>query len=171
MCVGAPCSLLRLAKSESARVTACFRGAGPLDAAAADPAALAAAAEADGCTAAHAHAPLGGGVDRKDDIAAKTVSAPGVGGVREASSCGVPQESTMSRQSSEDKGGCGCREGSPAQTGARLGARARFGPGGTERSHGSRGVSMADAKRGGRFASDACKSIIYILYLFAYSIS
>ncbi|KAK9905585.1 hypothetical protein WJX75_002525 [Coccomyxa subellipsoidea] len=59
---GAPCSLLRLAKSESARVTACFRGAGPLDAAAADPAALAAAAEADGCTAAHAHAPLGAGL-------------------------------------------------------------------------------------------------------------
>jgi hypothetical protein len=120
MCVGAPCSLLRLAKSESARVTACFRGAGPLDAAAADPAALAAAAEADGCTAAHAHAPLGGGVDRKDDIAAKTVSAPGVGGVREASSCGVPQESTMSRQSTEPSHATGCS--GPAVSGGAMAA-------------------------------------------------
>lgn len=108
MCEGAPCSLLRLAKNESARVTACFRGAGPLDAAAADPAALAAAAEADGCTAAHAHAPFGAGADSNDDNAAEIVSAPGVGGVREASGRGVPQESTMSRQSTELSDATGC---------------------------------------------------------------
>ena len=108
MCIGAPCSLLRLAKNESARVTACFCGASLLDVTAADPAALAAAAEADGCTAAHAHAPFGGGADSVDDDAAEIVSAPGVGGAQNASGRGAQQESTTSGQGTEPNDATGC---------------------------------------------------------------
>ena len=116
---GAPCSLLRLARNESARITACFHGAGLLDGAAADPAALAAAAEADGSTASHADAP--NGVDSNDGSAALMTTstgaeAPGVEGVREASWRGTPQESVAAAQPGGPNGGSGpgVREASTA---------------------------------------------------------
>ncbi|EIE23797.1 hypothetical protein COCSUDRAFT_41939 [Coccomyxa subellipsoidea C-169] len=55
---GAPCSLLRLARAESARVTACFHGASRPANDGAAAAALASAAEADGCSHSNSHADL-----------------------------------------------------------------------------------------------------------------
>lgn len=96
---GAPCSLLRLARKASARIADCFIGPGLAAAgAAADPAALLAAAEADGSTAAHAvsaaeadgsmaaHAAHHGTALQTastDDIAPEARSAPAVQSARD----------------------------------------------------------------------------------------
>ncbi len=70
MHAGAPCSLLRLARAESTRVTACFRGAGRPANGGAAAAALASAAEADGCTHSKSQADLLAGSNAGEEVGA-----------------------------------------------------------------------------------------------------